>query len=285
MSPAQVNTDAKSQNTTAATCLALRYGVDAPQTGAVWSDTIGLMLDHKSARAYLPKPVEPGVIEALVAAAQSAPTSSNVQAWSVVMVRDAERKARLAELSGGNPHIVTAPVFLVWIADLARLRTLAQREELPGDGLDYMESFLIGVIDSTLAAQNTVVAASSLGLGSCYIGGMRNKPAEVAAELGLPKECVAVFGLTLGYPDEERASEVKPRLPQSLVLHEETYGDAADAETLARYDQTMRGFQEKQGMTVIDWTKMIAKRVGTVKALRGREALSGVLKGLGFGLK
>ncbi|WP_169194748.1 NADPH-dependent oxidoreductase [Devosia sp. MC1541] len=285
MSPAQVNTDAKSQNTTAATRLALRYGVDAPQTGAVWSDTIGLMLDHKSARAYLPKPVEPGVIEALVAAAQSAPTSSNVQAWTVVMVRDAERKGRLAELSGGNPHIVTAPVFLVWIADLARLRTLAQREELPGDGLDYMESFLIGVIDSTLAAQNAVVAASSLGLGSCYIGGMRNKPAEVAAELGLPKECVAVFGLTLGYPDEERASEVKPRLPQSLVLHEETYGDAADAETLARYDQTMRGFQEKQGMTVIDWTKMIAKRVGTVKALRGREALSGVVKGLGFGLK
>ncbi|MBJ6987395.1 NADPH-dependent oxidoreductase [Devosia sp. MC521] len=285
MSPAQVNTDAKSQNTTAATRLARRYGVDAPQTGAVWSDTIGLMLDHRSARAYLPKPVEHGVIEALVAAAQSAPTSSNVQAWSVVVVRDAARKARLAELSGGNPHIVAAPVFLVWIADLARLRTLAQREELPGDGLDYMESFLIGVIDSTLAAQNTVVAASSLGLGSCYIGGMRNKPAEVAAELGLPKECVAVFGLTLGYPDEERASEVKPRLPQSIVLHEETYGDAADAETLARYDQTMRGFQEKQGMTVIDWTKMIAKRVGTVKALRGREALSGLLKGLGFGLK
>ncbi|MBK1794206.1 NADPH-dependent oxidoreductase [Devosia sp. WQ 349] len=285
MSPAQVNTDAKSQNTTAATRLARRYGVDAPQTGAVWSDTIGLMLDHKSARAYLPKPVEPGAVEALVAAAQSAPTSSNVQAWSVVVVRDAARKARLAELSGGNPHIVAAPVFLVWIADLARLRTLAQREELPGDGLAYMESFLIGVIDSTLAAQNAVVAASSLGLGSCYIGGMRNKPAEVAAELGLPKECVAVFGLTLGYPDEERASEVKPRLPQSLVLHEETYGDAADAETLARYDQTMRGFQENQGMTVIDWTKMIAKRVGTVKALRGREALSGVLKGLGFGLK
>jgi nitroreductase len=285
MSPEPVNTEVISDHPTAAERLTRRYGPDAPNVGAVWSDTIGLMLDHKSARAYLAKPVEEGVIETLVAAAQSAPTSSNVQAWSVIAVRDPERKARLAELSGGNKHIVEAPVFLVWIADLARLRVLAQRENLPGDGLDYMESFLIGVIDATLAAQNAVVAASSLGLGSCYIGGMRNKPAEVAAELGLPKECVAVFGLTLGYPDVARESAVKPRLPQSLVLHSETYADGAEAETLTRYDATMCGFQEAQGMPVVEWSKLIAKRVGTVKALRGREMLSGVLKGLGFGLK
>lgn len=285
MSSAQENTNIAPEQTTSQERLSRRYGPAVPDIGSVWSDTIRLMLEHKSVRAYLPDPVSQEVIESLVAAAQSAPTSSNVQAWSVIAVRDPERKVRLAALTGGNRHIVEAPVFLVWIADLARLRILAQREGLAGDGLDYTESFLIGVIDATLAAQNAVVAAQSLGLGSCYIGGMRNMPAEVAAELNLPKECVAVFGLTLGYPDEARASEVKPRLPQSLVLHSETYGDGAEAATLKRYDETMRGFQQAQGMRTVGWTSLIAKRIGSVKGLSGREVLASVLKGLGFGLK
>lgn len=285
MSPASSPPNTSASDTSKISRLERRYGPDVPDTGSAWSDTIGLMLDHKSARAYLDKPVEDGVIEALVAAAQSAPTSSNVQAWSVVAVRDPERKARLAALTGGNEHIIEAPVFLVWIADLARLRVLAQRAELSGDGLDYLESLLIGVIDATLAAQNATIAASSLGLGSCYIGGIRNKPAEVARELNLPPESMAVFGLTLGYPDVERESAVKPRLPQSLVLHHETYGDGATADTLSRYDDTMAGFQEAQGMRVVGWTSLIAKRIGTVKGLSGREVLSAVLKGLGFGLK
>lgn len=192
-----------------------RYGERAPQAHGPWSETLDVLLDHKTARAYLPDPVPAGVIETLVAAAQSAPTSSNLQAWSVVAVQDPARKARLAQLAGTNKHIEEAPLFLVWVADLARPRAIALQNDAVGDGLDYLESFLIAAIDAALAAQNAVVAANSLGLGSCYIGGIRNNPEGVALELGLPPESVAVFGLTIGYPDPTRESELKPRLPQS----------------------------------------------------------------------
>jgi nitroreductase len=79
-----------------------------------------------------------------------------------------------------------APLLLMFVADLARLRHVALSVDGPADGLDYMESFLIAVTDAAFAAQNCFIALESLGLGACYIGAMRNHPREVSEELGLP---------------------------------------------------------------------------------------------------
>ena len=76
---------------------------------------------HGSARRYKPDPVPVETIEAIVSAAQRTSTSSNMQAYSVVAVIDAAKRARLAELCGNQEHIARAPVFLAWCADLARL--------------------------------------------------------------------------------------------------------------------------------------------------------------------
>jgi len=267
-----------------AALLRQRYRSDPPAAGAPWSEAIDAILDHRSARAYLPDALPEGTLELLIAAAQSAPTSSNLQAWSVVAVADPARKARLAELAGPNKQINEAPLLLVWIADLARARAIAAHYDAPGDGLDYIESFLLAALDAALAAQNAVVAADSLGLGTCYIGAIRNHPEAVAAELGLPPESVAVFGLTVGHPDPARASDVKPRLPQSTVLHRERYGAAAEPHELAAYNRALRDFQAEQNMPLTDWTEQVSRRIGTTPALKGREQLTGVLRRLGFKL-
>ena len=68
-------------------------------------------------------------------------------------------------------------------------------------GLDYLEPFIVGIIDTALAAQSAAIALESLGLGFVYIGAMRNHPEEVAAELGLPPHVMALFGMCVGYPD------------------------------------------------------------------------------------
>lgn len=261
-----------------------RYRHEVPIADAPWSAAIEAILDHRSARAYLPDALPEGTLELLVAAAQSAPTSSNLQAWSVIAVTDPARKARLAGLAASNKHIEEAPLFLVWVADLARARAVAESHETPGDGLNYIESFLLAAIDTALAAQNVVVAANSVGLGSCYIGGIRNHPEAVAAELGLPPETLALFGLTVGYPDPTRASDVKPRLPQSTVLHRERYDVATRPDDLSGYNSTLRGFQHEQNMMLIDWTEQVSSRIGTTPALKGRELLTGVLRRLGFQL-
>ena len=261
-----------------------RYRQDEA-VGAVQANLVlETLLTHRTVRAYLDTPLPEGTLETLVAAAQSAPSSSNLQAWSVIAVEDRERRARLAHFAGDQAHILEAPLFLVWLADLSRLRGIASAAGRPSEGLDYLESFVLGVVDAALAAQNALVAAESLGLGACYIGAIRNRPLDVAAELGLPPETVAVFGLTLGYPDPARPADVKPRLEPAAVLHRERYGRTTP-NSLASYNQAMRAFQAEQKLAPVNWTDQAAARIASAEALKGRDKLTEALRTLGFGLK
>lgn len=261
-----------------------RYRNGQPPSETPYSETIDTILSHRTIRSYLPDPLPEGALEIAVAAAQSAPSSSNLQAWDVIAVEDPATKSRLNALAGNQRHIEEAPVLLVWLADLSRLRRIAGQQDIPSVGLDYLESFLLGVIDAALAAQNAVVALESLGLGTCYIGALRNHPEQVAAELDLPPEVVAVFGMTVGIPNPHEPADVKPRLPQRVVLHRERYR-AADAEDLRGYDRALRSFQSEQSMPQIDWTRQAAQRISSVQALRNRDQLRQALDALGFRLR
>ena len=265
--------------------LAARYRSDPEQGDPPWNAALATLLAHRSVRAYRPDPVPPAVLRMAVAAAQSASTSSNLQVWSVVAVEDPMRKARLAALAGQQRHIEECPLFLVWLADLSRLRSLGSERGRATDGLDYLESLLVAVVDASLAAQNAVVALESLGYGTVYIGGMRNKPEEVAATLGLPADVVAVFGLCVGLPDEARPAAVKPRLPVEAVLHAERYGGPPSADLVAAYDAALRGFQNEQGMAANGWSDIALQRVRGPESLSGRHRLRQALAARGFALK
>lgn len=262
-----------------------RYGRHIPDVGRHDNDILAHLLAHRSTRSYLPDPLPPQTVETLVAAAQSAPSSSNLQTWSVVVVEDQARKARLAELAGYQKHIREAPLLLVWLADLSRFERLAEREGRPDEGIDFLETWLVAVIDAALAAQNAVVALEALGLGSVYIGAMRNRPEAVAAELGLPSNVFAVFGLCVGYPDQTAGEKVKPRLRQSVIVHRETYAPVDETAGIAAYDESLRHFQEGQNIPAIGWREAVLKRLGSAKALNGRDKLIDALRGLGFKLK
>lgn len=243
------------------------------------------LLTHRSVRAYLPNALPEGTIEAAIAAAQSAATSSNLQCWTVIAVEDPVRRARLAALCGNQSHIGTAPVFLVWVADLSRLRRIAQNEGETHEALDYTEAFLIAAIDTALAAQNAVSALEAAGLGTVYIGGLRNHPEEIAEKLALPEGCVGLFGLCVGYPDPAVPASVKPRLPQQAVLHRERYDLEAEAEIIAAYDALDDAFQKEQGLPSRRWSATMVRRIATRAGLHGRDTMRASLKALGFPLK
>ncbi|MBV8795737.1 MAG: nitroreductase family protein, partial [Hyphomicrobiales bacterium] len=175
-----------------------------------WNETLDTIMSHRSVRTYRNEPLPPGTLELLIAAAQSAATTSNLQAWSVIAVEDPARKARLAAFAANQRHIIDAPLLLIFVADLARLRAISADLGHPGIALDYIEAFIFAIADASFAAQNTIVAAESLGLGGCYIGAMRNNPVGVADELGLPDEALVVFGMTIGIPDPGIGTDVKP---------------------------------------------------------------------------
>jgi nitroreductase len=265
--------------------LAARYGASAIAPPQDWNGVISSLLGHRSVRAFTPRPVSDGTLSAAIAAAQSAASSSNAQYWSVVAVRDPERKARLADLSGAQKHIRESPLFLVWLADLSRVEAVGKDIGVEVEGVHYLETLIAGIVDAALAAQNAVAAFESLGLGTVYIGGIRNHPDLVAKELGLPPRVLAVVGLSVGYPDPERPASVKPRLPQEAVLHHETYSASAQKAPIARYNETLKAFQRSQNLHPQDWTQQAAERVRTAGSLRGRDKIREALARIGFELR
>ncbi|WP_067814146.1 NADPH-dependent oxidoreductase [Nocardia inohanensis] len=264
--------------------VAQRYRDTEAAEPAAWNPVLRVLHEHRSVRRYLADPVPDEVLRLLVSAAQSAPSSSNLQAWSVVAVRDPERKARLAALAGDQEHIRQAPVLLVWTADLARLRGLAAEHDAPLDGADYLESSYVAFLDAALAAQNALVAAESLGLGTVYIGAIRNNPEQVAAELALPPGVFAVVGLVVGTPDPSEDARVKPRLSQSAVLHQETYDGSESGARIAEYEQRIVDFYAEQQLDR-SWIAQVLARLASPAALHGRDRLREQLPAQGFPLR
>lgn len=250
-----------------------RYGAQPRPAALQWNDTIATILGHRSVRAYAADPLPEGTIETLVAAAQSAASSSNLQYWSVIAVTDRAAKAKLAVLAGNQRHIDEAPLLLLFVADFARTHNLGEREKSPTEALDYLDSLLVGAVDAGLAAQNAVIAAESLGLGTVYIGALRNRALEVGEAVGLPPRTTVVFGLVVGWPDPERPVAVKPRLPQSVVLHHDVYAVADIDEAIDGYDRVSRDFQAGEGLPPSGWIAPVLARSAGPAALNGRETL------------
>ena len=262
-----------------------RYGAEAIPAVGPWNDTIAILLNHRSVRGYKPDPVPAGTLEMLVAAAQSAATSSNMQWTSVVAITDPAKKKVLAEIAGNQKHIEQCPLYLCWVTDMSRNSAIGQAERTELKVMPWLETFLVASVDVALAAQNAVVAAESIGLGTVYIGAMRNDPERVAKLLGLPPQCFVLFGLCVGYATEQAAGEVKPRMPQPMMLHHERY-DASRAGTLRQtHDKAMTEFSARNEMQAGTWTQRVLNRLGPMSSMNGRERLAAALAALGFTIK
>ena len=243
------------------------------------SPTQQLQLRHRSVRRFLDRPIDYDLLESLIRCGQAAATSSFIQAYSVVRVTRGEVRSAIAAAAGGQAWIERAPEFLVFCADLRRIDAACQRA---GAGAleGFTEHSLAAVVDVALMAQNVLLAAESHGLGGVFIGGIRNAPQVVVEQLGLPGLVTPVFGMCLGWPDED--NQVKPRMPVEFVLHQDTYRDLPDA-SIAEYDATMAAYYAARGANVklSDWTHAVAVAMQGKK----REHMRDFLQARGFFLR
>lgn len=237
------------------------------------NETIALLNRHRSIRRFKPDPIPEEHLHAIIQSAQRAPTSSNMQAYSVIAVTDPDKKAQLAQLAGNQAYVAECPVFLVWCADLHRLKAACEAEG-GADVPPTTEMFIIATVDTALAAQNANVAAESLGLGACCIGGIRNNPGQVCELLALPDLVYPVFGMCLGYPAEEPTQ--RPRLPMRAVLHRDRYNDASYPDSIAEYNGRLRDYMltRKGGGRDTTWSKEMAARLGKNQRLHMKPFLT-----------
>ncbi len=223
------------------------------------NETIELLLSHKSDRSYLEKEIPVDVLDNVINAAWRAPTSVHSQQVSVIVTRDPATKARIAELSGGQPWIARAPVFLTFVLDLNKthkgLAAIGEKQLAHTS----IEGIISGTQDVGIALASAMLAARAQGLGVVPIGGIRKNPQEIIELLELPKMTFPINGLTLGYVD--KPGHLKPRLPNHSFRHEEKYStDKMDAmigehntELVAHWERIGRKDGDNWSRTVGDY--------------------------------
>ena len=247
-----------------------------------------LINKHSCMRKFKSEPVSVDLFERIIAAWQRVSTSSNLQSYSVVVTTLPKILEKLSEISSNQEHIRSAPVFLTWCADLARLQKVCQMRNYE-QNTGYFENFLIAAVDASIAAQNAALAAESLGLGICYIGGIRNNPREVIRLLELPSLVFPITGMTIGWPLGEK--QTHPRLPLQAILHWEKYDTSAYGKALLEYDQVMiqTGIYDNRPVNNPDqngemenygWLEHTARRVSKII----RPGLRKEIEDQGFGL-
>ena len=240
------------------------------------SELIDIMKRRSSVRAFSDQDVPDTMVQAILSAAQHSPTSSNVQAYSFVVIRNKMAQKQLAELAGSQDHVAKCPVFVAICADIHRLEhAIAQGGGKLAKG--HMEMSLVATIDAALVGMSASLVAESLGLGGCMIGGMRNHPEKVAHVLGLPDGVFVAFGMTLGYPAKRPPS--KPRYPDTGVIHWERYEDKPLNELHQTYNTELEAQKDQTGRSDgVPWTQRLAIGFSQAKRLN----LKTELQNLGF---
>ena len=214
------------------------------QPGLTTSETIETLLQRRSIRKYSDAPVTDAQVDAILQAAFRAPTSSNIQSYTVITVRDPETKQKLAVPAGNQKHIADCPVFLAFCADLTRLEHVLQER---GHTLEdnNLEIGLVSSIDASLVGMSAYLAADLLGIKGVMIGAVRNDAVKIAEILELPKFVYCVFGMCLGYPAE--MPQQKPRMDQNFTVHREKFQPEKIAPSVEAYDPALRAHYESIG--------------------------------------
>lgn len=218
-----------------------------------------ILIDRRSIRRYERKAVEPAHFAFICDAIRHTPTSYNGQQFSVVAVTNQDVKLKLYDIIQ-QKQVKTCAVFFVFCMDFHQLELAAQAKgvEFP-DFQNTLNGYTVGVVDATLAMHQAVVAAESLGMGTCCIGYARTAdPIQTADILRLPNKTAIVCGLAVGYPAE--TPDLKPKRPVGITVFENHYGsDDVITKELISYDtEVSRYNRERAGdQTANDWAAHI----------------------------
>ncbi|WP_028244877.1 NADPH-dependent oxidoreductase [Pseudoclavibacter soli] len=227
------------------------------------NDTIATQLAHRTIRAYTDEPVDEHTIATLLEVARQAPTSSFYQQRTIIRVKDLEVRQQIFEASG-QPYVGgDRGELFVFVVDLYRNARIREEQDADVAVLETMPLFLQGVEDVLIAAQNVVVAAESLGLGTVYLGSIGGDPRKVIRALGLPKRTFPLVGLIIGHPDQQ--PQLKPRLPQSILTATDAYPEIDSyQQALAEYDQVVTTYYDLRDTSrrIDSFTHQIATKPG-----------------------
>lgn len=202
-------------------------------------EVLDTIRDRVSLRVYDDRMLEEEDLNKILEAAMLAPTAGNQMLYSIIVIKNQETKDKLAESCDHQAFIAKAPVLLLFVSDQKkwfdyyRMKgciDFAEREE----GLTWEEpnesDLLLSIEDTMIAAQNAVIMAESLGIGSCYIGDILENYEYHKELLSLPDYVVPISLVTLGYYKEDHRRVHRKRFDKKYVVFNEKYHTLSDEE-------------------------------------------------------
>jgi len=190
------------------------------------NQVINTIQQHRSIRRFEEKALSEETKKTLLECAIRAPTTAMGHFYSIIEINDPQLRQKLYEVCGKQASVLQGS-FFVFAVDLHRSQQWA--EHLGVDcTLEGYTALAFGTIDMSVAAQNMVLAAESLDLGTVYIGMVGHRASEVSESLDLPSDVIPLLGLVVGHPAEEPA--LRPRIPLRFLHHADRYRDVSPEE-------------------------------------------------------
>ena len=244
------------------------------------NETIQTQLNHRSIRAFKDQALTKEEVELLVDVARHTATSKFMQAYSIISITDPTLKAAFTEISK-QPYVEKNGHLFLFVVDYHRNVQLTKAQDRPAKLQGTADYFIAGLTDATIAAQNMVVAAESLGMGTVFLGSLHNDAKRIIDILGLPEYTFPAVGLAVGWPNQE--PQLKPRLPKE-VMHMENHYQALEnpLKDIEAYDEEITGYYDTRDLNnrVDRFSKQVADKMETLPPKR--LALLEVIQQQGF---
>ena len=216
--------------------------------------TLELIEKRRTIRAYSKKELTKEEIDTIINGAMRAPTAGNMMMYSILQITDQEMKEKLVKTCDNQPHIAKAPLVLIFLADMQRWWDYFSISKVPELCEEIGKKFqtpqesdlLLASCDALIAAQNAVITAESLGIGSCYIGDIMENY-EIHQEMfNLPKWVFPIAMLCFGYPkgDKEKIP-LTPRFPQKFIHFKNKYKRLNEQDLTEMFQDSDRKITEK----------------------------------------
>ena len=193
-----------------------------------------LMMKRRSVRIFKDQEIPDSIIQQLIDVANQAPSGGNIQPLSIILVRSLEGRKKLAELSGGQPWVESAPLTMTFCLDFYRIKKWAELCQTDFRGEQAVNHFLIAYADLMVAAQNVVILAEDFGLGSVYIGSIQHEIDEARNFFKIPEYVLPMMLLSIGFP--KSVPQTIPKLKKEVIVHHERYRKLEGSEIRQAFD-------------------------------------------------
>lgn len=241
-------------------------------TALISNPTIDLLLRHRTHRAFTDDPVDEATLATLFEVARRGATTSYNQQFTIIHIQDEQLRQEIAAVTGQAHVAGTKGELFIFVIDLYRNACIRQAADADLVHASRMNAYMAGHNDAAIGAQNMVIAAESLGLGTVYLGSINADPRRMIELLGLPAYTYPAFGLLVGHPASE--PERKPRLPLSVTVAVDRYpvidDPVAFVESLAEYDAEVQEYYGTRASNTREdsFTHLIQTRQGLGAAER-----------------